>query len=568
MELFADQDGASAQAESHRAPAHMGTWSYDVDAEQMIWSDPIYSLYDVDRSFKPTLNAMLDLSRPRERPFYDALSSAIYEGEGFTVRYPVMSRSGQTRWLQANGCVYVKDGKPKRILGACRDVTPLVDPSWRPQMRDTAETAAMPDFTDLDGVLRHAGIVPDRIGEGFAMYCFSRIACHDDEEGNLDGEILICDLIDRIGKSVPEAGSIVQIDGDTLAIIAEKVSESEIAGISERLKAVFDQPVEVIDRNLGVCYRFDVFRQPKDMGAEISQALAQANVSAAKAATNLPVVASKRKTWLADEFRQALEADEIVVAYQPKVDFRQGAIDGYEALVRWQHPVKGLLGPSSFQHVFGDPEIENELSNLALEKVVRQLAIWQSAGIDFKSVAVNVTGGQLLEPGFFEWFLKLTEENAVLPSQIKLEIRDDILCFEDDDRLMRTLNWLKEAGFGTAFDDFGRGHAGWKDIVDLSIERLKIDRTLITNLLEDGNKTSLVKSIIELAHDLDLEVIAEGIETVSVHRKLREWGCDVGQGFAYARPMLPRAVPGFISHWKDRQTQAGYMHLAPVPKCG
>ncbi len=544
-------------------PVHVGTWSYDIRSDTMLWSDAVYDLHDVPATFIPTLRRMCDLTIPGLDEAETAFDLALSDGSGFECEYAVRLQDTSLRWLKTSACVHIDKNGPARLLGTIRDVTPTADvkPAQSGDSHRIADGPA-PKFTAVEDIIRRARIVAEGCGQEYGVYCISLPGREAGGSPSLPGDVVIDELIDRIRRIMPEQSQVMALDGDRIVALVECLGcDSEITQLADCLRAEIERPIASLDGDIEIRPCLDIVR-----GSGETARLSSKPDDAVRGDRNLRQSATQKHSQFAREIRDAQRFDQFVVAYQPKIDFRKNSIAGFEALIRWQHPVKGLLEPAAFHFALADPELESDLSELILQKVMKQLASWSDTGINFRNVAVNLAGGQLLDAGFFNRFVAMTEENAILPSQLKLEIGEDVLLSDCDHTISRTLNCMQQAGFSTALDDFGCGNASWSDISGFSVDRLKIDRSLVTNLLEDTTKKTLVRSIIDLAHDLDLEVIAEGIETASVDRTLKTWGCDVGQGFAYARPMLACAVPGFIERWRKQRGRGSHLHLVGKPE--
>jgi EAL domain-containing protein (putative c-di-GMP-specific phosphodiesterase class I) len=240
--------------------------------------------------------------------------------------------------------------------------------------------------------------------------------------------------------------------------------------------------------------------------------------------------------------------EQIVLAYQPQLRLETGTIDRVEALVRWNHPTRGLLQPAQFLPLLERAGNLTEWTREILTQAVQQAARWNDSGTPL-AIAVNVTGDALADPEFSSAILPLLAQYDLLPSSLTLEITEQQLL-EDPAHAMTVLEPLRGAGIRVALDDFGTGYNSFSSLHELDIDELKIDRSFITSLTTDERSRALVRSIIDLARDLELETVAEGVESPEDLALLSRMNCTYAQGYLISRPIsaddidrLPRTLP-------------------------
>ena len=238
---------------------------------------------------------------------------------------------------------------------------------------------------------------------------------------------------------------------------------------------------------------------------------------------------------LTTELRRALDADQLAVHYQPQVDLETGHWRGLEALVRWEHPERGFISPARFIPMAEDSGLIGRLGAWVLERACREYQALHTQGCDWGRLAVNVTAPELGDPAFPDRVLGTLERTGLPPERLELEITER-LWVGVDPQTVDALERLRRHGVSVAVDDFGTGYSALSYLKDLPVDRLKVDRSFIQTLDHDARGATLTRAILALAHSLELEVIAEGIETAEQERFLRKAGCQLGQGFRYARP--------------------------------
>jgi EAL domain-containing protein (putative c-di-GMP-specific phosphodiesterase class I) len=256
-------------------------------------------------------------------------------------------------------------------------------------------------------------------------------------------------------------------------------------------------------------------------------------------------VTAQQRLTLENALRRALEAGEFDVHYQPLFDLRDRSVTGFEALLRWQPPGGGpLILPGEFISVAEDSGLIVPIGDWVLGEALRQAASWQSPGRPL-SISINVSANQLSRTLFVERLRHLVEELAIDPSIIELEVTERVII-EGAGEARRTLDDLAALGVGIAIDDFGTGYSGLAYLKRLPIDTVKIDQSFVRDLTIDPDDAAIVTAIVAMARSLDVDVVAEGVETDEQLEELKRLGCRRGQGFLLARPMPASAVTRFL----------------------
>jgi EAL domain-containing protein (putative c-di-GMP-specific phosphodiesterase class I) len=236
-----------------------------------------------------------------------------------------------------------------------------------------------------------------------------------------------------------------------------------------------------------------------------------------------------------------------MVFYQPRVDLATGRMVGCEALVRWKHPERGVIGPDVFIPVAEETGLIRELGGMVLRRACLQFKQWQEAFPQQPplGVAVNVSAVQCRGPEFAGEVAAALAESGLAPSSLHLEITESVLL-EDLEEARQVLGRLKELGVVLKLDDFGTGYSSLKYLSQLPFDMLKIDRSFTMALNGSGKADGLVRSILGMAHDMEMQVVAEGVETVEHAMQLKEMGCEFGQGYLYSRPLPAADMEGLL----------------------
>jgi EAL domain-containing protein (putative c-di-GMP-specific phosphodiesterase class I) len=262
------------------------------------------------------------------------------------------------------------------------------------------------------------------------------------------------------------------------------------------------------------------------------------------------------KLVLMTELRVAVERGELEVHYQPVVEATSGRLDKVEALVRWQHPEKGMLQPGAFIPLAEHTRLIVDLNRFVMGEAIRQCGVWRRAGVDL-GVTVNISVLDLLDPPFARAVQAMLQEADFPPGALTLEITEGAFV-QEPERVRRTLELLRALGIQVALDDFGTGYSSLSYLKDLPVDLLKIDRSFVSELPGSDASMAIVAAAIELSHRLGLRVVAEGVETEGQYECLEALGCDLIQGYVVSRPVTASALASMMDQAArgGRATQA------------
>jgi predicted signal transduction protein with EAL and GGDEF domain len=361
----------------------------------------------------------------------------------------------------------------------------------------------------------------------------------------------------RPARSVRAGDTVARLGGDEFTVILESIDDAaEVVTAAERIIDAFERPFVVGERSLAITTSVGVVlgRAGQDTPADLLRYADVALYQAKEAGRARYAIfdtamseAALERAALEAELRQALDRDELALHYQPKVDLASGRVTGLEGLVRWQHPTRGLLPPGVFIPLAEETGLIRPLGLWVLAEACRQARRWHDADpLHSLVVSVNVSAVQLRQADFVPTVARILAETGVAPACIQLEITESVLML-DADRAAAVLKALKELGLGLALDDFGTGYSSLGYLKRFPIDTVKIDRAFVGGLGRDPEDTAIVRAVIGLAHTLGLHVVAEGVETEDNLHRLRELGCELGQGYHFARPLPADEVDALLS---------------------
>jgi diguanylate cyclase (GGDEF)-like protein len=368
----------------------------------------------------------------------------------------------------------------------------------------------------------------------------------NDSLGYEEGDQLLAVIMEQLMLSKPNGSFLGRMNGDEFALIMPfSGSEEEIQGLIKSLLYPFDDLINIAERELHVS--FNVGYGISNVDGNTSELLLRNTQVAANYFKRLegigfhryqPVMnnISKEKMVLRSDLYRALERNQFSVVYQPKVCMSTGHIVGAECLLRWKHHSLGVISPAIFISLAESSRLIEPIGEWVLSKACYQSQIWKKEGLPPFLMSVNLSGRQLMSNTLPEKIKNIIEITGISPDQLQLEITETYLM-QNIDNTLQLFNEIKALGVSLAIDDFGTGYSSLSYLNRLPIDTLKIDRSFIIDLPKSNEKKCLVKNIIQMSHDLDMSVVAEGIETQAQLDTLRHLKCDEIQGYFYSPPV-------------------------------
>jgi diguanylate cyclase (GGDEF)-like protein len=371
-----------------------------------------------------------------------------------------------------------------------------------------------------------------------AIVDLDRFKAVNDTLGHHNGDRLLTELASRLAAHMRPEDTIARLGGDEFGLIVSELADA--VPMLERLRSVVDDEVEISGLPLSVQASIGYVIAPED-GDDVDTLLRRADVAMYVAKEQHAGVVrydasldhyDAASLKLVSELRQAIDDEQLVLHYQPQMTLADGRIGTAEALVRWQHPTHGLLHPGSFLELAEQTDLIDKLTTWVLDRALRDIRDLD----DDLSVSVNVSARSIVREQFADEVIAALERTGVPAERLIVEVTETALL-ADPERAAAVLAKLARAGVRISLDDFGRGQTSLAYLSALPINELKVDRSFVADMRENAAHAAIVRSIVDLGHNLLLRVVGEGVETNEVLTELRECGCDLAQGFLLAEPM-------------------------------
>ncbi len=583
-QAFRDVAKNRAGLESAQRIARLGSWEWDLPRDQVHWSDETYRILGLDPDTASARFAtFLERVHPDDRPaLQEAMSELLRSGELESRVVRLQLDGAQLRHAQLQ-CIGTRDaaGTLTQLSGTIQDVTELKEAERR--IRYLAHydgTTGLPNrqffMERLQHALAHARRYQRQLGVlSLDLDQFKRI---NDTLGHQAGNELLKAVSRRLSTMVrgsdvigredadPAPGAdvvetIARLDGDEFSLlIVELAHYHDAAKVARRLLDELRQPFLVASQEVFVSASVGLALYPldgEDAEALIKNAGAAMHFAKDQGRDNYQFYSramnatALEKLSLEQQLRKALERDELLLHFQPKISATTGAVAGVEALVRWRHPELGMVPPSQFIPVAEETGLIIPIGDWVLEAACRHNQAWQKAGYPPVHVAVNIASSHFRQGGLTDSVARALRDSGLDPRWLELEVTESMLMqgvgSQGLDTTLETLLKLKDMGVRLAIDDFGTGYSSLAYLKRFPLDTLKIDRSFVKDLPRDAEDAAIAKAIIAMARSLKLAVVAEGVETEAQLAFLQQHGCDLVQGFLFSRPVPAEDFAALLS---------------------
>ena len=478
----------------------------------------------------------------------------------FECEYRILHKDGAYRWMLCRGlAVRGQDSTASRIAGSQTDISDRKD--FETKLFRDATTDALTLLPNraiilqrLQGAIEQSNRQPDYL---FAVLFLDldRFKFINDSLGHPAGDELLVAVAGMLKSQLRGSDIVARLGGDEFVILLENVRDANyVISVAERIIETLSKPIyldkhEVLvstNASIGIVLSSIGYQYPENILRDADIAMYGAK-SSGKGTYQLfdPAMRERilKRVALESDLQQALEKEQLLVYYQPIVAVPTGMLVGLEALVHWMHPVHGLLTASEFIRLAQESGLITPIDWWVFEEACRQIHEWHLRyPIDPPiQLSVNLTSSLLIRPDLLSHIRKIIKNTGLDPHTLSLEVTENIVS-ANYEAMTRIILALRDIGIGVQIDNFGTGNASLLNLKHFPISGLKIDQAFNRNIGQDKNDLLLVKKLIDLAHDLGLCTTAEGVETEEQYVKLKELGCDFGQGYLFASPVAPHAI--------------------------
>ncbi|GAC1638952.1 MAG: hypothetical protein NVS4B8_05360 [Herpetosiphon sp.] len=546
--------------------ANDGLWDWDLTTNQVYYSPRWKEMLGWgEADISNTADEWLNRVHPDDRARVSSELAVHRDGltKHFESEHRMLSADGQYRWMLTRGIAVVNaTGQPTRMAGSQTDITD----------RKQVENKLLHDaFHDALTGLPNRALFLDRLERAIVhskrhpnyryavlFIDLDRFKHVNDSLGHSAGDRLLQILSQRLQACLRPNDTVARLGGDEFAILIDAVADAEwVTLVTDRLLRQMHEPFQLENTELfssisvGVALPSSTYEQPEqvlrdaDIALYRAKALGRNRYEVFTASMHERAVAVLQ---LEMDLRRAIEREEFVVYYQPIIALENGRIAGFEALIRWQHPQRGLLSPSDFIEVAEETGMIVPMGWFVLREACRQLRLWDAhfLGRTPLTMSVNVSGSQFCHPDLISNIGTIFREIATDPSRLNLEITENVMM-ADAESTSQVLARLQAMDIRLQMDDFGTGYSSLSALQRLPLDALKIDRSFVSQICSADDQNDLIQTIVTLAQNAKLSIIAEGVETTEQLNYLRKGGCTYVQGYLFSKPVDARLATELIA---------------------
>jgi diguanylate cyclase (GGDEF)-like protein/PAS domain S-box-containing protein len=529
-----------------QAVAGVGSWRFDLDDKELRWTPETYRIFGLPAGQPVDYATFLACVHPQDREGVEHAWQAALAGANYHIEHRVLAGNAE-RWVEERAELHCDaQGRPRLAVGTVQDITERKFAAQRIEHLAFYDAlTGLPNRVSFMERLQQALTTAGRGAERLALLYvdLDNFKETNDAEGHQAGDRVLVEVARRLNAIASERATVARLASDEFAVL---LPESDEAGTRQLILA--------IQRGLAMSSRYhaDALRAsmgvacfPDDAGsaqdllacAEIAMYQAKSRGAGHAFYHKQHGDSQRRRYSLARALERAIKREQLSLVYQPQVTTHDGRLAGVEALLRWHDPGRGWISPTEFIPVAETQGLIRALGQWALRRAGAQAAAWRAAGTPLSGrIAVNVSARQLDDAGFFDEALALVREAGATPADIELELTESGLM-RDPHAAGQLTRALTGAGFSIAVDDFGTGYSSLAQLKRLPVGKLKIDMSLVRDMLVDKSDYAIVSAVVAMGRSLGIATVAEGVEAAEQVDALRHLGCTYIQGYHFSRPL-------------------------------
>lgn len=536
--------------EAHRI-AKLGSWELLFPELQFHLSEELYGILHLDKTENIlSFDHFLNIIHPEDRERFDALvHDAIKERKAYDTVHRILVRDGGSKYIYEHAeAVYDMEGKPVKMIGIMQDIT---------ELKQAEHTIEFLSYHDTLTGLPNRSLAINRLEQaiGYAKKHNTKVALlHmdidgfktiNDSFGYHTGDGVIQAFARRLKENLKETDTVSRQGGDEFLMIITDISDTDdLSTLISHLMKKLNEPIDVHTHSFVATLSLGIAIAPED-GQDFETLLQKADTALRKAKesggntycffTEEMNQEIFENLHIQNDLKRALMQEQFVLHYQPQIDLKTNTIHGVEALLRWKHPEKGLIPPMKFIPIAESSGLIVEIGAWVIHEACHQASKWHKKGINI-TIAVNISAVQFKRGNLEHVIEEALKKSGLNPHYLELELTESLLI-QDTENVFSAIKRLKNLGVKLSIDDFGTGYSSLSYLKRFAVDKLKIDRSFVRDILKDPEDNAIVQAIIQMAKSLNLKTIAEGVEDKEVVELVRQYGCDEIQGFYFAKPM-------------------------------
>jgi len=547
--------------------ANIGSWRLDIDTLELEWSDQIYSIHGVKMAKPPSLKEVFK-SYPEEagRQLFDSISESIDTTSAFDIETDFLTTAGELRRVRNMGQAEFLEGKPVAVFGICQDVTDRYQLEQKLRSAaNTDELTGIPNRALYNKVLKSMTGTKNERSEKFTLFLIDldEFKCINDTMGHPAGDELLVAVADRL-SNIGSTFLVTRLGGDEFAVIRKEANQdSETSDFHSELTNCFSTPFRIDSKTVKIGAAIGAAKWPAhgetvySLTKNADFALYQAKEKKVGKICYFDEklgAAIEQKLKLNQDLRAALFNDEFTLHFQPLYCLKEKKVGGFEALLRWNNPLSGLIPPNEFIPALEETGLILQVGEWVIREACRVAATWP----DDIRLSVNVSPVQLQESNLQNIVVQSLARHNMAANRLELEVTENVLL-DNVETAKAKLNGLRSLGVRLALDDFGSGFSSLSYLQSFSFDSVKIDRSFVSDIIENKDSRAIIHTITKLARALNFETIAEGVEKAEQLDFLSQQGCNMVQGYLLSKPVPADEVPGLLQRFS---TNNGHERVA------